>query len=130
MQRENGICSWDYNVPCDKDGHITDDRRIRSTLPTIRYLLKEGAAVILASHMGRPKGERNPELSRPAAERLSELLDQPVQFADDCIGSETAAMKKFSRDRCCFLKIFVSIKKKKRMIPILQKRWWKAVQQL
>ena len=83
-------------------------------------LLKEGAAVILASHMGRPKGERNPELSlRPAAERLSELLDQPVQFADDCIGSETAAMKKrFSRDRCCFLKIFVSIKKKKRMIPI------------
>ena len=85
----------DYNVPCDKDGHITDDRRIRSTLPTIRYLLKEGAAVILASHMGRPKGERNPELSlRPAAERLSELLEQPVQFADDCIGSETAAMKK------------------------------------
>jgi len=85
----------DYNVPCDKDGHITDDRRIRSTLPTIRYLLKEGAAVILASHMGRPKGELNPELSlRPAAERLSELLDQPVQFADDCIGSETAAMKK------------------------------------
>lgn len=112
----------DYNVPCDKDGHITDDRRIRSTLPTIRYLLKEGAAVILASHMGRPKGERKLELSlRPAAERLSELLNQPVQFADDCIGSETAAMKKrFSRDRCCFLKIFVSIKKKKRMIPILQ----------
>ena len=112
----------DYNVPCDKDGHITDDRRIRSTLPTIRYLLKEGAAVVLASHMGRPKGERKLELSlRPAAERLSELLNQPVQFADDCIGS---------RDRCCFLKIFVSIKKKKRMIPILQKRWWKAVQQL
>ena len=85
----------DYNVPCDKDGHITDDRRIRSTLPTIRYLLKEGAAVILASHMGRPKGERKLELSlRPAAERLSKLLNQPVQFADDCIGSETAAMKK------------------------------------
>ena len=85
----------DYNVPCDKDGHITDDRRIRSTLPTIRYLLKEGAAVVLASHMGRPKGERKLELSlRPAAERLSELLNQPVQFADDCIGSETAAMKK------------------------------------
>ncbi len=88
----------DYNVPHDKDGRITDDRRIRATLPTIRYLIKEGAAVVLASHMGRPKGEIKSELSlKPAADRLAELLDQPVQFASDCIRSESAGMKKALR---------------------------------
>lgn len=70
------IINVDYNVPCDKDGHITDDRRIRSTLPTIRYLLKEGAAVVLASHMGRPKGERKLELSlRPAAGKTVRTIE-------------------------------------------------------
>lgn len=84
----------DYNVPHEADGTIKDDRRIRSTVPTIEYLLDHGAAVVLASHMGRPKGEVKPELSlRKAGIRLSELLGKPVQFAEDCIGEETDRMK-------------------------------------
>lgn len=84
----------DYNVPHEADGTIKDDRRIRSTVPTIEYLLDHGAAVVLASHMGRPKGEVKPELSlRKAGLRLSELLGRPVQFAEDCIGEETDRMK-------------------------------------
>ena len=85
----------DYNVPMDKEGHITDDRRIRATLPTIEYILGAGASgIVIASHMGRPKGEVKPELSlEPVAKRLSELLERPVQFAHDCVGKETTEMK-------------------------------------
>lgn len=84
----------DYNVPHEADGTIKDDRRIGATLPTIRYLLEQGAAVVIASHMGRPKGEKKPELSLiHAARRLAELLGRPVQFAKDCVGAETDAMK-------------------------------------
>ena len=85
----------DYNVPMDKEGHITDDRRIRATLPTIEYLLGAGVSgIVIASHMGRPKGEIKPELSlEPVAKRLSELLGRPVQFAHDCVGQEVAALK-------------------------------------
>lgn len=84
----------DYNVPHEADGTIKDDRRIRSTVPTIRYLLDHGAAVVLASHMGRPKGEAKPELSlRKAGERLAELLGQPVAFCEDCIGPDADRMK-------------------------------------
>ena len=65
----------DFNVPLDDNQHITNDKRIRATLPTINYLLEHGAAVILASHLGRPKGQVKPELStKPVADRLSELL--------------------------------------------------------
>lgn len=83
----------DFNVPLDGDCRITDDTRIQKTLPTIKYLLDHHAAVILASHLGRPKGEAVPKYSlKPVAERLSELLGIPVKFAPDCVGPETKAM--------------------------------------
>ncbi|NLY77502.1 MAG: phosphoglycerate kinase [Tissierellia bacterium] len=74
----------DFNVPIDENGHITDDRRITSSLPTINYLMENGAKVILMSHLGRPKGEANPKFSlAPVAKRLSELLNKEVIFAKD-----------------------------------------------
>lgn len=74
----------DFNVPMDENGTITDDIRIRSSLPTINYLVEKGAKVILMSHLGRPKGEPNKKYSlKPVAERLSELLKQKVVFAQD-----------------------------------------------
>jgi len=80
----------DYNVPMEeKDGQmlINDDTRIKETLPTLKFLIERGAKIILAAHLGRPKGRREPSMSlRPVAFKLHELLGQPVEFADDCIG--------------------------------------------
>ncbi|MBE3519889.1 MAG: phosphoglycerate kinase [Firmicutes bacterium] len=83
----------DYNVPLDDDGKIRDDTRIRASLPTLKYLLDRGAALILASHLGRPKGKVVPEMSlRPVARALEELLGRPVKVAPDCIGDEVKRM--------------------------------------
>lgn len=81
----------DFNVPLDENQNITDDTRIRAVLPTINYALDFNAKVIIASHLGRPKGERNMKYSMaPAAKRLSRLLDKEVVLAADCIGKEVS----------------------------------------
>src|SRR6266702_3077913 len=85
----------DFNVPLDAELHITDDTRIKAALPTIQYLLDQGAAVILMSHLGRPKGQVVDSMRlTPVAKRLSELLGRPVQMAADCVGPEVEALAK------------------------------------
>ncbi|MBE0536145.1 MAG: phosphoglycerate kinase [Phycisphaerae bacterium] len=88
----------DFNVPLDDKGRITNDDRITKAMPTIRHILDHGGSLILMSHLGRPKGERDPKYSlKPVAERLSELLGKAVTFAEDCVGKDVktkaAAMK-------------------------------------
>ncbi len=83
----------DFNIPLDANLIITDDRRIRSTLPTINYAIDEGAKVILSSHLGRPKGKVDPKFSlAPVAKRLQRLLNKEVIFAPDCIGSQVEGL--------------------------------------
>ncbi len=85
----------DFNVPFAPGGkEITSDKRIKASIPTIEYALKEGAGLVLASHLGRPKGKPNPEMSlQPVAKRLEELLGRPVKMAPDCVGPEVEAMR-------------------------------------
>jgi 3-phosphoglycerate kinase len=95
LELENGervLERVDFNVPLDDDGKITDDSRIRASLPTIELLLEKGARLILVSHLGRPKGSRDPKTSmKPASERLAELIDAPVEQADDVVGDDAKA---------------------------------------
>jgi phosphoglycerate kinase len=82
----------DFNVPMDEQNHITDDSRVVKSLPTIQYAIKQRAKIVLASHLGRPDGKRNPKYSlRPVAEHLSRLLKQKVEFIDDCMGEKVEA---------------------------------------
>src|SRR5258708_18543065 len=78
----------DFNVPLDR-GRVTDDTRIRETLPTLAFARERGGRLVLASHLGRPKGKPNPNYGlRPVAAKLAELLGAPVEFAADCVGSD------------------------------------------
>src|SRR5579863_8493962 len=94
LKNKRVLIRVDFNVPLAPGGQeITSDKRIQASLPTIRYALDHGAAVILASHLGRPKGKPNPEMSlKPVAKRLEELLGQPVAMAPDCVGPQVEAM--------------------------------------
>ncbi|HEX9760386.1 MAG TPA: phosphoglycerate kinase [Candidatus Acidoferrales bacterium] len=84
----------DFNVPLD-GARVTDDTRIRETLPTLRLAIDKSARLVLASHLGRPKGKPDPKYSlKPAADRLAELLGKPVDFASDCVGAEAEAKSK------------------------------------
>jgi|JI10StandDraft_1071094.scaffolds.fasta_scaffold26747_2 3-phosphoglycerate kinase len=86
----------DYNVPLDDDGRITDDFRIRASLPTIRQLIKRQAKIVLIAHLGRPDGKPNTKESlEPVAHRLMELLHRPIKFVDDCIGDKVVQASKY-----------------------------------
>ncbi|HPY51022.1 MAG TPA: phosphoglycerate kinase, partial [Sedimentisphaerales bacterium] len=94
----------DFNVPLDENRNITSDDRIVKALPTIKHILKKGGALILMSHLGRPKGVPEDAFSlRPVAERLSELLGQEVVFAADCVGPDAKAKAKALKAGQCLL---------------------------
>lgn len=87
LQGKKVLLRADYNVPLNDKGEITDDYRLQQSIPTVKFLLERGAAVIICSHLGRPDGQPNPKYSLfPVAKRLTELLGQGVEFAQDCVG--------------------------------------------
>jgi phosphoglycerate kinase len=93
LSGQRALVRVDYNVPfLEGTSIISDDTRIKASIPTLRHLLGKGCSLVLCSHLGRPKGKRYPELSlKPIAKRLSEILEQKVQFVEDCVSEEAAA---------------------------------------
>lgn len=84
----------DYNVPL-KEGRVSDATRIEASLPTLKYIIDQGGSLVLMSHLGRPKGKPNPEMSlKPVADKLSDMIGRPVDFADDCVGDEVVERSK------------------------------------
>ncbi|UCG39438.1 MAG: phosphoglycerate kinase [bacterium] len=95
LRGKRALVRVDFNVPLDPNGNITDDTRIRATLPTINHILDNGGGVILMSHLGRPKGKPDKALSlAPVARRLSRLLKLPVRWMPDCVGEEVLKVAK------------------------------------
>lgn len=93
LHQKKVLMRVDFNVPQDKSGTITDDTRLRASLPSIKFVLEQGGCLVLMSHLGRPKDKAVPELSlKPIAVRLSELLGHTVMMAEDCIGPKVEAM--------------------------------------
>ncbi len=104
VQGKKVLMRCDFNVPLDDDCNITSDDRIVKALPTIKNILDAGGALILMSHLGRPKGQRNEKMSlAPVAERLSQLLNRDVVFAEDCVGDETKAKAEALKSGDCML---------------------------
>ncbi len=99
VKGKNILVRVDFNVPLDEKQNITDDFRIRAALPTINKLLNDGGRVLLMSHLGRPKGKKDPKFSlKPVADKLGELINNKVYFAPDCIGEEVKKMVGLLKD--------------------------------
>ncbi len=95
LKNKKVLMRCDFNVPLDENCHITDDRRITASLPSIKKVLSEGGALILCSHLGRPKGQKKPEMSlNPVANKLSELLNLDIRLTEDAIGNQATELKK------------------------------------
>ena len=118
------IVRVDFNVPL-KDGKVESDKRIKESLPTIQYLRKQGAKVILMSHLGRPDGKRVPEMSlRPVADAAAALIGAPVAFAEDCVGpaAEQAVAALAPGGVLCW-RTCASTPRKRRTIPPSPRSW-------
>ena len=97
LRDQTVLVRTDYNVPMTSDGKISDDLRIRASLPTLKYLLEQNCKIIIISHLGRPKGRQKKYSLAPVAAHLADTLGQSVRFVDDCVGDKVRQMVRYSR---------------------------------